>query len=74
MSCRSTIYYGFGIHIYKDVMSGQICVDLNPPTVIDNPSDSYGDMVMEKQDLINMAHDLNKYLRINPDEIPSAMP
>ena len=73
MSTRSTIHYGSGLHIYLEQNADEVCLEVEPfwfseeGPKLGKRNEKYGGLVIGKQDLINLAHDLNKFLRIDPN-------
>lgn len=71
MSTRSSIFYGEGIHLYTEVMSEELCIELNNMYFTETGlefakglkrNEKYESLVISREALIGLRDSITKYL------------
>lgn len=66
MSTRGSIHYSTNIHIYKEMLFGEICIEVD--LELSKTNDIYGDPVITLDQLRQMKNDIEAFLKHYPED------
>lgn len=80
MSTRASIIYDYHLHLYREVISGEVCLQADPVVWTDEAANEwgshlnckYGDIVVPREKLVMWRDALTSFLEERPIVTPPA--